>query len=283
MRVDAMKVLPRVAVALACAAATLGASPEAARAPVVRIVTLIQKADYEGDRSTLRRLYEELAPYTDSKELASRVRYWRGFARWRRALNGFNESADPTELEPDLELCVSEFEQATAKDPAFVDAKVGAASCLTSLAFLNQANAERRQGYVKQFVRLLTEAKKSAPDNPRLLWVLGTSSWYAPPERGGQAKALDTFERGLQAARSQKGSVSDPLEPSWGEPELLMNLAWANLNRATPDLDAADANAKAALALVPNWHYVRDILLPQIREARAKQPPVRPSPSANDR
>ena len=49
-----------------------------------------------------------------------------------------------------------------------------------------------------------------------------------------------------------------------------MNLAWANLNRATPDLDAAEANARAALALVPNWHYVRDMLLPQILEARAK-------------
>jgi len=49
-----------------------------------------------------------------------------------------------------------------------------------------------------------------------------------------------------------------------------MNLAWANLNRATPDLDAAEANARAALALVPYWHYVRDMLLPQILEARAK-------------
>jgi hypothetical protein len=50
-----------------------------------------------------------------------------------------------------------------------------------------------------------------------------------------------------------------------------MNLAWSNLHRATPDLDAAEANARAALALIPNWHYVRDILLPQIKEAAARR------------
>jgi len=64
--------------------------------------------------------------------------------------------------------------------------------------------------------------------------------------------------------------VSDLLEPSWGEPELLMNRAWSNLHRTTPDLKAAQHDAAAALILVPYWHYVRDILLPQIQDAQAK-------------
>jgi uncharacterized protein YciI len=64
--------------------------------------------------------------------------------------------------------------------------------------------------------------------------------------------------------------VADTLEPSWGEPELLMSLAWSNLNRTTPDLNAAEQDAQAALKLVPYWHYVRDILMPQIRAAHAK-------------
>jgi hypothetical protein len=50
-----------------------------------------------------------------------------------------------------------------------------------------------------------------------------------------------------------------------------MSLAWSNLNSATPDLRAAEQNAQSALALVPYWHYVRDILMQQIREAKAKQ------------
>jgi hypothetical protein len=50
-----------------------------------------------------------------------------------------------------------------------------------------------------------------------------------------------------------------------------MSLAWSNLNRTVPDLNASERNAQAALALVPNWHYVRDILMHQIRDAKAKQ------------
>jgi hypothetical protein len=58
-----------------------------------------------------------------------------------------------------------------------------------------------------------------------------------------------------------------------------MTLAWAYSNRATPDIATAESNAMAALALVPNWHYVRDILLPQIR---AKATPASPAAPAGE-
>jgi len=67
---------------------------------------------------------------------------------------------------------------------------------------------------------------------------------------------------------------TDPGAISWnlpgGEPELLMNRAWSNLHRTTPDLKATQNDAAAALILVPYWHYVRDLLLPQIQDAQAK-------------
>jgi hypothetical protein len=50
-----------------------------------------------------------------------------------------------------------------------------------------------------------------------------------------------------------------------------MNLAFAHLHLAEPDLVAAERYAEAALALVPHWHYVRDLLLPEIRAARTVQ------------
>ena len=86
---------------------------------------------------------------------------------------------------------------------------------------------------------------------------------------GGQDKAFDNYAKGLEAIRKQKPS-NDPLEPSWGEAELLMNVAWSNLHRKNPDLKAADQYAQDALKLVPGWHYVRDILIPQIRDEQIK-------------
>jgi tetratricopeptide (TPR) repeat protein len=254
-------------------ALTAQAAPavDSARQSVIKIVTQIQRADYEGDRAALQRLYGQLTPFFENKELASRVRYWRGFALWRRVINGFNESVDAKEQEQDLNQALDEFGKAAASDPGFVDAKVGAESCLGFLIGLNPNDAPRVQELIARATPLRKEIEAAAPENPRFLWVQGSIQWYVPPERGGgQAKAMETYQKGLDAARKLKGSVTDPLDPSWGEPELLMSLAGANFYRTTPDLNAAEQYARSALELVPYWHYVKDILLPQIQEARRK-------------
>ena len=238
---------------------------------VIKIVTQIQRADYDGDRVELKRLYGELTPFVENKELGSRVRYWRGFALWRRVLNGFNDSVDSKEQEADLRQALDEFDDAAKKDPGFVDAKIGEQSCLGFLIGLNQQNPPRVQELISRAAPLRKEIEAAAPDNPRFLWVQGSILWYVPAERGGgQAKSMEEYQKGMEAVRRQRGSGTDLLEPSWGEPELLMSLAGANLYRTTPDLNAAEQYADSALQLVPYWHYVRDILLPQIRKAQGK-------------
>ena len=238
------------------------------RSQVVSVVVQIQRADYEGNRAELKRLYEELAPFVENKTIASRVLYWRGFALWRRALNGFNDSVDPEELKQDLESATQEFRAAGAADPAFVDAKVGEASCLSNLIYLDRGNASRLQELIPQARQILKEAEDQSPDNPRLAWVQGPNVWYASQaSEENQKKAIGIYEKGLESIRRQKRDSRDALEPSWGEPELLMNLAWSNLHRKTPDPSAAKTYAEAALKLVPYWHYVRDILMPQIQKA----------------
>src|SRR5580693_2633747 len=246
-------------------------SLELSRDSINRIVTQIQRADYESDRPTLKRLHDELTPIPGENKLASRVLYWRGFALWRRAINGFNESPAPTDLEEDLTQAVTDFKDAIARNPAFVEPKIGAVSGLGYLMYLNKKDPTRVQELLQQLSPLLKGATAAGPNNPRLLWVLGPIRWSSPPDRGGgQDKAFENYNRGLEAIRIQKRDASDPLEPSWGEPELLMSLAWSNLNRTTPDLNAAEQDAQAALKIVPYWHYVRDILMPQIQAAQAK-------------
>lgn len=252
-----------------CAADKTG--PEQSRDSIVRAVTQIQRADYEGDRPALKRLHDDLTPIPADNKLASRVLYWRGFALWRRAINGFNDSPTPTDLEADLTQAVADFKDSITRDPAWVEPKIGAGSSLGYLMFLHKKDPSVMQELLAQSSPLLKQAMATDPDNPRLLWVLGPIRWSSPPERGGgQEKAFELYNKGLEAIRNQKRAVVDPLEPSWGEPELLMNLAWSNLNRTKPDLKAADQYAQAALKVVPYWHYVRDILMPQIQAAEAK-------------
>jgi hypothetical protein len=245
---------------------------EPARQQAIRIVTQIQRADYEGDRAALKRLAGELERFVNDQQLSSRVLYWRAFAMWRRAINGFNDSVDPQELEQDLILAMGDFERSAAKDPGFADAKIGAGSCASIALGLHRDDPVRMRELLTKAAPLLKEAQAASPDSPRLLWVLGPNLWWSPPERGGgQEKSIAAYEQGLAAARKRPVASSDPLDPSWGEAELLMSLAWAQLNRTTPDVNAAEQYARSALHLVPYWHYVRDILMPQILEAKAKR------------
>jgi hypothetical protein len=236
-----------------------------------QIVSEIRRSDYEGDRPALAREFEELSPFVGDLDMSSRIRYWRGFALWRRALNGFNDSADPTDLERDLRSAVSEFEAAAAADPEFVDANVGSVSCLFNIVFLHQEDPSKVRELLGKVLPLVRETERVAPTNPRRLWVKGANLWYAPPERGGgQSAAIDAYLQGLEASRRSVPSKG-ALEPTWGEPELLMSLAWASLHKTAPDVAAAERYARGALALVPYWRYVRDILEPEIQSA-AKGP-----------
>ncbi len=234
----------------------------------VRIVAQIQRADYEGDRTAMQRGYDDLKPFSEEKDIASRIRYWRGFAQWRRAINGFNDSVDPKELEHDLKTALDEFKIALEKDPTFVDAKVGTISCLGYLAFMNRKDQAHAKELVGQIMPLVKEATDMAPDNPRLIWVRGPILWNTSPERGGgQDKAIESYRRGLEVCSKIKAS-DDSLEPSWGKPELMMSLAYSYLNTKPGNVNAAERYARDALEIVPYWHYVRDILLAQILAAK---------------
>lgn len=238
---------------------------------VAQIVAQILRADYEGNRAAMQKGFDDLKPFMEDKEVASRIRYWRGFAQWRQAINGFNDSVDPKELEQNLKAALDEFRISMEQDPKFVDAKVGTISCLGYLAFMNRKDQARAKELVGEIMPLVKQADEMAPDNPRLIWVHGPILWNTPPERGGgQDKAIANYQRGLEVCSKIKAS-DDQLEPSWGKPELMMSLAYSYANETTPDLEAAERNARAALEIVPYWHYVRDVLLPQILAAKAKR------------
>lgn len=250
------------------------------RARLLALAAEIRTADYAGDLPRLAALAGEVSAIRWPAELASPAAYWQGFAHWRRAINGFNETPLPDHLDADLASAVTAFERIFDDPVLGADAESAASACLMSRAFLaSQANPSLDwRPWIERVVPLMKSALAKAPDNPRVAWVRGAQMFYVPKERGGGAEvALEILHQGLADAAAERaagGACEESLAPRWGLPEMLLNLAYFESARPEPELGSALAYARSALALVPSWHYVRDVLIPQLegRIAAAKKP-----------
>jgi hypothetical protein len=276
-----------IAVALAANAAGIFTTPAgtllaksrpAAEQRLGELVAEVRSADYRGDRVALARLEEELGRLPDGA-LSDYRDYWRGFALWRRALNGFNEKPTPDDLVADVQGAIARFKSALASHPDWIEAKLALVGCWGNLIHLTGNDAERKKAILEEAGPTFKFIMANAGDNPRALWIKGGMEMAAPPPVGGDyAKAAVTLRHGVACAwRESLVSAGTPAwVPTWGGPENLMNLAWAySKDPKNPDRAAALAYADGALVAVPQWHYVRDVMLPQIEGmAPAACPPA---------
>jgi len=242
---------------------------------LAELVVQVRSADYRGDRAALARLDRDLAALPDGP-LAEYREYWRGFALWRRAMNGFNAKPAPDDLNTDIRGAIERFQAALARHPDWIEARLALVGCWGNAIYLAGADAEKRKAILEEAAPTFRFIMANAGDNPRALWIKGGMEMAAPPPTGGDyAKAAATLRHGLECAWKESEAVASSgapaWVPAWGGPENLMNLAWAYAkDPKSPDRAVALAYAEGALTAVPEWHYVRDVLLPQIEA----MPPV---------
>jgi hypothetical protein len=281
MQEDAMAFLAAMVIAAAALIAPPAAPNDEGR--LAELVAAIRSADYRGDRAELARLDRELAKLPDGP-LSEYRDYWRGFALWRRVLNGFNTTPTPDDLTADAEGAVARFKSALARHPDWIEAKLAMVGCWGNLIYLAGKDEARRKAILDDAKETYLFIMQNAGDNPRALWIKGGMQMAAPPPTGGDfAKAAETLRHGVACAwREALARASAPVPawvPTWGGPENLMNLAFVySRDPKNPDRAAALAYAEGALTAVPEWHYVRDVLLPQIEAlpVAAVAPPAAP-------
>jgi len=234
------------------------------------LIQRILRADYTADRQELDRLYRETDSWLGEKAIESRVRYWKGFAKWRRAINGANEKNTPDDLAADCEVAADELRRSGELDPGFIDARIGEMQCLGLILFFDR----QRPGndvHIARLRILMAELKETATDNPRYVWAWGMAFFSVSPEKGGGPdNVIKAYLKALNGIRHGPAQAHGPLDPSWGEAELCVNLAYSYLNQPSADLALARKYVNEAIRLVPDWHYARDILRPQIEAAARK-------------
>jgi tetratricopeptide (TPR) repeat protein len=262
-----------IAIVLFCSAAALSADASV-KEKLVAAKAAVMDADYRGDLDRLASLRTEIAALKTDPDLGYLADYWSGFASWRIALNGANAKMPPADLKANLERATADFQSSIQKKDTFADAYAAAASIYGWLAFMNRADAALMKSQVETSARLLARAESLEPSNPRVLWVRGGVFLFSPPTAGGNPdRAIEIYQKQVDA--SAPLNPKSPL-PDWGKVEGLMSLAFAHMIKSTPDLKTSAAEAQAAFKLEPRWHYVRDVLIPQIAAAVKKAEETKP-------
>ncbi len=270
------------AFALSTALASAFAAPSAALASgtsgeeraLAEAASAILRDDYRGDRAQLLAGAERLERLRGGKHAKYRE-YWIAFAYWRRGFNGLNETPKPADLTEDFLRCESHARAALAVDPAFEDARGALMGCLMGRLWVPGAVPDdRKPEFIRQGTEVMKALAAGAGSNPRSLWLVGMQQAYRPAG-ADTSSAVATWRKGLAGAREEALAAAsrDPWVPAWGAPEILMNLA--NFHTYTkPDRAVARAYAEGALAMAPEWHYVRDILMPAIEKLPDTPPPA---------
>lgn len=115
--------------------------------------------------------------------------------------------------------------------------------------------------------RLLALAAAAAPTSPRVLVFRARSLLFTPAEYGGDpAEAAALLQ---QAADSFAAAGAHPPGPAWGHADALAWLGFAR--QQAGDLAAARSAWQQALAIEPNYAWVKFALLPSLD----KVPPAR--------
>ncbi|MFN7986501.1 MAG: hypothetical protein U0529_03455 [Thermoanaerobaculia bacterium] len=260
---------PLVMLAVAALAAPAAPAPPGPLAPSDRVLAesaaAILRNDYRADRAELLRLAQGLERLGESPHEKYR-RYWIAFAYWRRGFNGLNDTPKPADLGEDFERCATHARAALALDSELEDARGALMGCLMGQLWVpGQIPDDRKADFIREGSEVMKALATKAGSNPRSLWLVGMQQAYRP-EGGDASAAIASWMRGLAGARQEAlAAPRDPWIPSWGAPEILMNLA-NFYTYAKPNKAVARAYAEGALAMAPEWHYLREILMPAIEK-----------------
>jgi hypothetical protein len=220
-------------------------------------------ANFRNDRAGLEeslRTFERLAP---DETVAPFAHYYAGWTRWCVAASQFAAGDVKGAIESG-EASAVEMRLALAARSDLADFHTGLVNALIVVASLDPA----------RFPTLLEEmsggrrrALELGPSNPRTLLMDAGIIFNTPPSRGGdQQKGID---RWLEAIRrfeeEQRSPPANPLMPAWGLPLAYGWLSQVYLNAMPPRIEDARKAADTALALRPDFWFVREQILPKLR------------------
>lgn len=209
-----------------------------------------------GDIARARGVFAQIPDGSPHYEIA---RYWESYCNFHAVIA--SQRFDPGKSEEYVDMAIEILEELVDRNERFAEGWALLSSCYGLKASHGMFAGMK---YGPKASKAINTAMELAPDNPRVVLVAGSSKYYTPEAYGGNKdQALAYFQRaaGIYDAIEPKETIA----PDWGHPESYTYIGLINLDRG--DTVSARSAFERALAIDPNFGWVKYELLPKLNEA----------------
>ncbi len=226
---------------------------------------MLQAGENAGDLDAMYAARATFERALADTSLAAWGHYYIALADYRIA--GLLEGESKDQASEHLKVAVEHLKKATEIDPQAAEAYALLSSAYglqIGLSPMKSMLLGPRVGKASQ------KAKQLAPENPRVVLSAAISDFNTPKMFGGsKEKGLQGFQRAAELFAQEK--PTDPIQPIWGHREAYAWLGIAYQNQG--ELESARAAFEKALAIDPDFGWVKYWLLPELEKANSSDAP----------
>ncbi len=182
--------------------------------------------------------------------------HYRGYGLYREAMRR-SDAAEMSDVQESMLHQAIDLLRRSAATRPLPETQAVLSSCLGSLAGTGMVAGMR---YGSAASEAGENAQRLGPKNPRVLLLAGISAWFTPSMwGGGKDKGYALVQQAVEAFAGE--APARPL-PAWGAAEAY---AWlGQMEKERGNTAAARASYDRALALEPEFRWVRDVLRPAV-------------------
>ena len=250
-------------------ALVLASGPSQAAAPdspkkLLELRSLVQDANFRNDPTQLHALSEQIATLSADKKVEPYALYEAGWADLA-VFNAEFLAGRKKESAAALSSALDRFRRTVALMPEDADANAMLANALISIAI---STPDGIRTYGPELARVRRRALRLGPKNPRVVLMDAGMIFNTPPEHGGsQEEGLERWKEALDLFEAEaRTSPPHPLSPRWGRALAYGWMCDLYLAFKPPRTAEARKTAETALRLRPDFWYVKERVLPRLKD-----------------
>lgn len=234
------------------------------RARLIEARDLAYDANYRNDQAGLRSAIAAMQPLTKAADVGADAHYYLSWTYWALAASQVQEKNMSGGLESG-KLALEHARSGVAARGQDAELQTALANALIVVGILDRAQFEPIFAELKD---VRAKALALGPANPRVAIMDAGIIFNTPVEAGGNPeRGIARWHEALKLFETEANTKAiDPIAPRWGHALAYGWMATLYLRLTPPQKDKAREAAETALAMRPDFWWVRDQVLPQLRE-----------------